>query len=141
MTPHHYPLAPYAGVWPSPHQGLPYRTPASPLDPGRALVPRANDLMALGKLGAVIGLCGAGAASLRRLQADQITGAEALFHTLRTGVAAGLATATAGLVASQFRSPLASLVATVATGTAMMYVLGGETPDQLAPQRTVGEDA
>jgi hypothetical protein len=31
MTPHHYPLAPYAGVWPSPHQGLPYRTPASSL--------------------------------------------------------------------------------------------------------------
>lgn len=140
MTPHHDPLAPYAGVWP-PHQGLPYRTPGSPLDPGRALVTRANDLMALGKLGTVIGLCGAGAASLRRLQADQITGAEALFHALCTGVAAGLATATAGLVASQFRSPLVSLFATVATGTAMMYVLGGEPPELRAPQRTVGEDA
>jgi hypothetical protein len=92
--------------------------------------PDTNRYLELGKFGAVVGLCGAGAANLRRMQRDEITGSEALFDSLRTGVAAGLATATAGLVASQFRSSLLSLAATLATGTAVMYALNTESREK-----------
>lgn len=100
-----------------------------------------NSYLELGKLGAVVGLCGAGAANLRRLQADQVTRGEALFDTLRSGVAAGLATATAGFVANQFRSPTVSLLATIATGTAVMYVLNTETTEKAAPDIPAGDQA
>jgi hypothetical protein len=105
-----------------------FSQPAQPIAPHQrqSTVPNTNSYLELGKLGAVVGLCGAGAANLRRLQADQVSRGEALFDTLRTGVAAGLATATAGLVANQFRAPSLSLLATLATGTAMMYVLNTE---------------
>ena len=134
---HHHPALATQAM-PDLHPGSPYPNAANP---GRVLAPHPNDLLALGKLGAVVGLCGAGAQSLRRLRDEQITGGEALFRTLRTGVAAGLATATAGLVASQFRSPLAALAATLVTGTAVMYVLASQTPDLPAPQPNAGEDA
>ena len=88
------------------------------------LSPAASNLVELGKLGAVVGLCGAGAHNLRRLRREEIEPARALADTLRVGVASGLATATAGLVASAFRpSSLLALAATLATGTAVMYAL------------------
>lgn len=86
------------------------------------------NLLELGKLGTLVGLCGAGANNLRRLRREDIEPAKALADTLRVGVASGLATATAGLVASAFRpSPLLALAATLVTGTAVMYALNQES--------------
>jgi hypothetical protein len=83
-----------------------------------------SDLVEMGKLGAIVGLCGAGAQNLKRIGREEIEPAAALADTLRVGVASGLATAAAALVAGAFRpSPLLSLVATLATGTAVMYAL------------------
>jgi hypothetical protein len=87
--------------------------------------PPLGNAVELGKFGAVVGLCGAGAANLHRLQAEQITPGEALVDSLRTGAAAGLATAAASLVAGQFRSGTLSLAATLVTGAAVMYLLQG----------------
>lgn len=95
--------------------------------------PTTSPCVQMGKLGAVVGLCGAGAANLRRLQHAELGRTEAVVDTLRTGVASGLATASAALVAGQFRSPVLSLLATLATGTAVMYVLSAED--------TIGEKA
>lgn len=89
-----------------------------------------NPYWELGKLGAVVGVCGAGAANLRRLQRAEISPAAALVHTFKAGVASGMATATAGLAGQQFRSSVASLVATVTAGTAVMYVLTGESSEK-----------
>jgi len=86
-----------------------------------ASVPNAGALWEAGKFGAVVGLCGAGAVNLHRLQADELSRREATIDTLRTGVAAGVATAAATLVASQFRGSVLPLLATLATGTALMY--------------------
>lgn len=98
-----------------------------------------NNYLELGKFGAVVGLCGAGAANLRRLQAEQVTPGEALFDTLRTGVAAGLATATARFVADRFRSSALSLAATLVTGTAVMYTLNTEATEKAAPGANAGD--
>ncbi|WP_462322491.1 hypothetical protein [Halochromatium sp.] len=80
-------------------------------------------LFQMAKLGTVIGLTGAGAANLHRLQHGEVSSSEAALNTLRTGVASGVATAAATLVASQFRSPTLALAATLVTGTATMYAL------------------
>jgi hypothetical protein len=92
--------------------------------------PSGGTYVELGKLGAIVGLCGAGAANLRRLQREEISGGEALVGTLKTGVASGIATATASLAGSQFRSSLLSWVATLATGTAVMYALNLESQEK-----------
>jgi len=87
-----------------------------------------SGLVEMGKLGAIVGICGAGAHNLKRLRREEIEPSNALADTLRVGVASGLATATAALVAGAFRpSPLLSLVATLATGTAVMYALSQES--------------
>jgi len=80
----------------------------------------------MGKLGAVVGVCGAGALNLRRVRTAEIDSGEAVVDTFRAGLASGLASAAAALVAGQFRSPALSLLATVATGTAVMYALTAE---------------
>jgi hypothetical protein len=96
----------------------------------RGLSPASADLVELGKLGAVVGLCGAGAHNLWRLHREEIDAATALTDTLRVGLASGLATATAGLAASAFRpSSLLALAATLVTGTAVMYALAQTPPD------------
>ena len=92
--------------------------------------PYTNRYLELGKFGAIVGFCGSSATNLRRVQRDEITGSEALFDSLRTGVAAGLATATASFVANQFRSSFLSMAATLATGTAVMYVLNTESREK-----------
>ncbi len=86
-----------------------------------------SSYLELGKLGATVGLCGAAAANLHRAQNKQISGTEAVLDSLRTSVAAGLATAAAGYMANQFRSPTTSLAATLIAGTAIMYFLNTET--------------
>jgi hypothetical protein len=84
----------------------------------------------VGKIGAVVGLCGAGAISLHRLQAGELDRRGAAMQTLRGGAVAGVATVAASLVASNFRSDLLSLAATLVTGTAVAYALTAEpTPD------------
>ncbi len=93
-----------------------------------------TNYLELGKFGAIVGFCGAGAANLRRMQRDEISGSEVLFDSLRTAVAAGLATATASFVANQFRSSSLSLAATLATGTAVMYVLNTESREKTDEQ-------
>lgn len=116
-----------------PGQHYPFQQGAAPTWPPRQYAaPYGQGYLELGKLGAVIGLCGAGAANLRRWQAEEVTGSEAMIDTMRTGVATGLATAVAALAASQFRGPLLSLAATLATGTAVMYFLSSEARDRSA---------
>lgn len=102
------------------HQG---QMLSSAQHPARA---STNAFIEAGKFGAVVGLCGAGAANLRRLQANQIDAKEAVVDSVRTSVAAGLATAAASLVASRFSGSATSLAATIATGTLAMYLLGTE---------------
>lgn len=104
-------------------------------DPRRPALNAAH-LIELGRLGAVVGLCGAGAHNLRRLRREEIEPAAAVADTLRVGVASGLATAAAGWVASAFRpASLLALAATLATGTAVMYAL-----DQRSDAPTHGDD-
>ncbi len=120
MTQYHYPAVPIhqqqanAGMFKSQWPSTPY----------------TNNYLELGKFGAIVGFCGASAANLRRVQGKEISGSEALFDSLRTGVAAGLATATAGYVANQFRGSLLSFAATLATGTAVMYALNTESREK-----------
>jgi LytS/YehU family sensor histidine kinase len=97
------------------HSGSLAVRPAAPAHP--------NTLFEMAKLGTVIGLTGAGAANLHRLQQGEVEAGDAALNTVRTGVASGLATAAATLVASQFRSPTLALAATLVTGTAAMYAL------------------
>ncbi len=87
-----------------------------------------SSYLELGKLGATVGLCGAAAANLHKLRNEQVTGGEAIIDSLRTGAAAGLATAAAGYIANQFRSPTTSLAATLIAGTAFMYLLNSDGP-------------
>lgn len=101
------------GYYPSTYYPAPYAYPRS-------------GYLEMGKLGFTVGVCGAGAANLRRYQGGEIERSAAVVDTLRTGVASGLATAAASLVAGQFRSPTLGLVATLATGTAVMYALSAE---------------
>jgi hypothetical protein len=114
-------MQPYYPMTQGPYPGMiPYQYPLPNPHPG-------TTYWELGKLGAVMGVCGAGASNLRRLQRAEINPGQALAHTLRAGVASGVATATAGLAGGQFRSSLVSLAATVAAGTAVMYVLSSES--------------
>lgn len=91
------------------------------------LSPASASYVEMGKIGAVVGLCGAGAGNIRRVRNHEIGSGEAVVDTIRTGVASGLATAAATMAAGQFRSSTLSLLATLATGTAVMYALSAET--------------
>ncbi|WP_200235246.1 magnetosome protein MamC [Thiohalocapsa halophila] len=96
---------------------------------GGAVGPFGN-VVEMGKFGAVVGLCGAGAASLHRLQAGEVDRRGALVDTLRGGAVAGVATAAATLVGSRVSNGWLSLAATLAAGTAVAYALTAEaTPD------------
>ena len=99
------------------------------VNPAHYPSPHQNSLVELGKLGALVGLCGAGATNLHRLRRARVDATEALVDTLKTGVATGVATATAGLVARQFRAPSLATLATLATGTAVMYMLNLESKE------------
>lgn len=135
-----YPVsgAEYGAVSPMrPHQ-VPYQQPQAAMSWSRqpgysaygAAVGPFGNVVEMGKLGAVVGLCGAGAASLHRLQAGELDTRDALLETLRGGAVAGVATAAATLVGARVGSGLLSLAATLATGTAVAYALTAEsTPD------------
>jgi hypothetical protein len=79
----------------------------------------------MGVVGAVIGSAGAAAANLKRVQRNPISTEEAIRKTLKTGVSSGLATAAASAVAGMFgqQRSLLTLVAMVATGATVMYIL------------------
>lgn len=87
----------------------------------------------MGKVGAVVGLCGGAAAALHRLRAGEIEPTAAALVALRAGVAAGVATAAATLVASQFRGSVLPLAATLLTGTAVMYAIADRANGDDAP--------
>jgi hypothetical protein len=91
-----------------------------------------GNVVEMGKIGAVVGLCGAAALNLHRLQAGEVDRRDAALDTLRGGAIAGVATAAATLVGSRFGSDLLGLAATLATGTAVVYALTAETPPDAA---------
>jgi hypothetical protein len=99
-----------------------HRAPSSP----------AEGALEVAKFGAVVGLCGAGAHNLHRLRRHEIELGAALAATVRGALVSGLAAGTAGLVAGAFRpSPMLSLLATIATGTAVAYALTQESQPQV----------
>jgi hypothetical protein len=77
----------------------------------------------MARIGAVAGLCGAGARNVQRLRRHQIDRSEAAIDTLRAGLTAGLAAGAASIVSAQIRSPTLSVIAGIATGTAVVYGL------------------
>jgi hypothetical protein len=119
----------YPGL-PAAHQDQMLRQEAYPNAYQRSAYPTGagNSYLDMGKFGATVGLCGAAAANLHKLRNEQVTAGEAIIDSLRTGAAAGLATAAAGYVANQFRSPTTSLAATLIAGTAFMYLLNSDGP-------------
>lgn len=148
----HYPMpagtdpAPRPSSYPGPYQVASAPGPASPAFFGATLgqpgygTPATSSYLELGRLGATVGLCGAAADNLRRVQNGEIVGTEAVFDSLRTGVAAGLATAAAGYVANQFRSPTTSLAATLIAGTAAMYFLNTKSESQPTGSQPEGDE-
>ncbi|MGD2118105.1 MAG: hypothetical protein PVG66_07090 [Chromatiales bacterium] len=86
-----------------------------------------NDLDLLlnaAKTGAVIGASGAAAVNLHRMRRDEIEWQQALRNTVAAGFTVGVATSAAAAVGRMVGSnPWLSLAATLATGTAVMYVL------------------
>jgi len=91
----------------------------------------ANLLLDAAKTGAVVGATGAAALNLHRMRNDQVTWQQALSNTAKVGFTAGLATAAATAVGRIFvRHPVLSLAATLATGTAVMYVLTDQKKEQ-----------
>lgn len=107
-----------------------------PVTPYRQPLPSTSaNYVEMGRIGAIVGLCGAGAINIRRMQQDGARSTDAIVDTLKVGVASGLATAAATLVANQFRNSSLSLLATLAAGTAVMYALNSETNP-----RTSGKD-
>jgi hypothetical protein len=91
--------------------------------PSPYVSPSARSHYEMARIGAVAGFCGAGARNLQRLQHRQIDRSEAAMDTLRAGLTAGLAAGAASVVSSQFRSPTLSVIAGIATGTAVVYGL------------------
>jgi hypothetical protein len=83
--------------------------------------------MDVAKLGAVVGLCGAGAHNLHRLRRHEIEPGAALAATVQGALVSDLAAGAAGLVAGALRpSPALCLLATIVTGTAVAYALTQE---------------
>lgn len=125
--------AAYSG-WPMmPAAQYPYPAPAYPTGAaGYGGVAPLGNVVEMGKLGAVVGLCGAGAASLHRLQAGDTDTRGAVLDTLRGGAVAGVATAAATLVGARFSSGTLAFAATLVTGTAVAYALTAEAPPESA---------
>jgi acetate kinase len=91
-------------------------------------------LLNAAKTGAAVGATGAAAMNLHRIRRAEIDWQQALGNTVKVGFTAGVATAAAAAVGQMVaRRPLLSLVATLATGTAVMYALNDqqkETADE-----------
>ncbi len=85
---------------------------------------RWHSILNAGKTGATVGTAGAAAMNLHRMRQEGLSLQAALRSTARAGVNAGIATAAATAAGWMFRQqPGAKLAATLATGTAVMYVL------------------
>lgn len=83
-----------------------------------------NLLLQTATTGAIVGATGAAAVNLHKLRNDHTDWQTAAKQTAKAGLAAGTATAAATAVGRLFpRSPTLSLLATFATGTAVMYAL------------------
>jgi hypothetical protein len=120
--------------------------PHADSNPPYASYPTINgpfgNVVEMGKIGAVVGLCGAGAVSLHRLSAGELDQRDALLETLRGGAVAGVATAAATMVGSRVGSGLLSLAATLATGTAVAYALtAASTADTTVADAIVGDQS
>ena len=112
MTHHYYPMTPM-----HPLQGCEQPQPMQPWHDNRVLWNAAAT-------GAIVGATGAAALSLHRRRDQGIPWQQVLTDTARAGLTAGVATAAATAVGRMLvRHPAWSLAATVATGTAVMYVL------------------
>lgn len=85
-----------------------------------------NLLMNAATTGAVIGGTGAAAMQLRRYQQGQATWQDAARGTLKGALQVSVAATAATAVGRMFNNPALSLAATLATGTAVMYVLTRE---------------
>lgn len=107
---HHYPMA-YG----------PYAAGTSGYD---ANTYQYHHLMNAAKFGAVVGAAGAAAYNIRRMREEGLGWQQATLDTAKVALGAGAATAAATAVGSLFqRQPLLGLAATLATGTAVMYVI------------------
>ena len=98
--------------------------PSQQTDPVQQQQQDMNLLMNAAKTGAVVGATGAAAMNLHRMRNDGMSWQEAATNTVKAGFTAGVATAAATAVGRMFvRNPTLSLAATLAAGTAVMYVL------------------
>lgn len=110
-----------------------HRHPWGPWSPAHGHPPAAprDDLMLLwnaARTGAVVGACGAAAINLHRMRNQDVTWQQALADTTTASVKAGIATAAAAAVGQMLvRHPALSAAATLATGTATMYMLTDTT--------------
>lgn len=108
MTDHTYPMAHRVGAQP----------------PGTAPPTEWPILMDAARTGAIVGIAGAAAMNLHRMQREGIPWQAALRSTTEAGLYAGIATAAATAVGRMAgRNPLLTLAATLTTGTAVMYAL------------------
>ncbi len=111
MTQHYYPMQPM---------------PMMPADQQQAMQQQhdMNLLMNAAMTGAMVGATGAAALNLHRIRNDEANWQQALTSTVKVGFTAGVATAAATAVGRMFvRHPTLSVIATIATGTAVMYAL------------------
>jgi hypothetical protein len=109
--PYYYPMQPVAPMQPNVPQN-PYFHPAD-----------INVLLDAAKTGAMVGAAGAGAVQLHRYQQEGISWQEAYRGTVKGALQVGIATTAATAVGRMFDNKALSLLATLATGTAVMYVL------------------
>jgi hypothetical protein len=85
-----------------------------------------NWLLEAARTGMIVGGAGAAALNLHRMRDHGMGWQEALGSTLKTSLKAGTATAAASAVGRMFAgNPALAVVATLATGTAVMYALTG----------------
>ena len=110
---HHYPMYPYV---------------MQPQEPKKTDL---NLLLDAAKTGAIVGATGAAAVNLHRARRGEVDWQEGLGNTVKVGFSAGVATAAATAVGHMFaRQPALSLLATLATGTAVMYALNDNDKEE-----------
>ena len=84
-------------------------------------------LLHAARTGAMVGATGAAAVNLHRMRRNETDWRQALSNTAKVGLTAGVATAAAAAVSQLFaRHRTLSVVAGLATGTAVMYALSND---------------
>ena len=90
-----------------------------------------NLLLDAARTGAVVGATGAAAVNLHRARQGEVNWQQGVSDTVKVGFSAGVATAAATAVGQLFaRQPALSLLATLATGTAVMYALNDNAQEE-----------